>query len=266
MRLIRSLMLLVLLTPGLAAAGRLTLEADPPWLPAGGEPETLRAAAAGARFDALVIVTAKRGVEPQFSEYLAARVGAPKMVVLGIDPEHRKMALRYGTGTGLTKVDADRALGAARPHFKRADWLGGAAATLRSLSTPVPTPAPAPAVEATGGLDLPLWAWILIASVILLLLFGALVTVAQAPRRRSSASGAAGTYYRPGSGSSDSGFVDGLLIGSMLPGSTPPAAAPREEPSRSSSSSSSDSDFFGGGSSGGFGGGGFDGGGSSGDF
>lgn len=262
MRMLKGFALLLLLLPGLAGAGRLTVEDEAKRLPAEGEPEELRAVAAAAPFDVLVIVTTKRGVEPQFSEYLASRVNGPKMVVLGIDPEHRKTALRYGTGTGLAKADADRALEAAKSRFRRADWFGGAAAALGALQR-----APAAAAVAPGAEEpfLPFEVWVVLGLGLLLLVVVVAVSLAQSDAKSESQrrhERYAQSYRDRGdSGGSDS-FSTGLLIGSMLPSSSSSPA-----PSSSSSDSDSSSSFGGGGSSGDFGGGGgFDGGGSSGDF
>ena len=262
MRMFKGFALLLLLLPGLAGAGRLTVEDEAKRLPAEGEPEELRAVAAAAPFDVLVIVTTKRGVEPQFSEYLASRVDGPRVVVLGIDPEHRKTALRYGTGTGLAKADADRALEAAKSRFRRADWFGGAAAALGALQR-----APAAAPAAGSGAEepfLPFGVWVVLGLGLVLLIVVVAVSLAQSDAKSESQrrhERYAQSYRDQGDSGGDS-FSTGLLIGSMLPSSSSSPA-----PSSSSSDSDSSSSFGGGGSSGDFGGGGgFDGGGSSGDF
>src|SRR5689334_14543843 len=96
--------LLVLLFSAPLLAGTVRVEDTPDKLDATAE-SSLVSLGATLPFDALVLVTTTYATASDLDGAIGRRVDAPNLVVVGIDPEHRRTSVHFGTGSGVAASD-----------------------------------------------------------------------------------------------------------------------------------------------------------------
>src|SRR6266540_3974652 len=53
-------------------------------------------------FDVRVVITSEYADRESFSRHVSAQLANPNMVVVGIDPTHRRTSVHFGTGTQIS--------------------------------------------------------------------------------------------------------------------------------------------------------------------
>lgn len=92
-------------------------------------------------FDAVVLVTSKPASVSALDRFVGAHVGAPNLVVVGVDPVNRRSSVHFGTGVGVARSDFKAVEQAGIPAFKKRDWGGGVRAILERASSVRSAPA-----------------------------------------------------------------------------------------------------------------------------
>jgi hypothetical protein len=112
----------------------------------------LRADVASAPFDARLVVTTDHPDAQDLARYLEPLVSEPNMVIVGLDPEHHHVQVRFGTGSHVPEGSWSAIEKSGNDAFRRGAWEDGAAAIFRAASAVVSTGthgifAPNPAVQ-----------------------------------------------------------------------------------------------------------------------
>jgi len=99
----------------------------------------LRSEVAGAPFDARLVVTTEHATSQDLGTYVHQFVNEADLVIVGLDPEHHHVQVRFGTGSGVPEASWSAIEKSGNDAFRRGDWEGGAAAIFRAASTSVST-------------------------------------------------------------------------------------------------------------------------------
>ncbi|MBV9945411.1 MAG: hypothetical protein JOZ69_01015 [Myxococcales bacterium] len=183
---------------GTAQAGTLHIRDDAGVL-SSADAGRLRAVVDAAPFDARLVFTAAYGDTESFSRYVGSLANQRNLIAVGVDPEHRRVQVHFGPGTGVARSawpDIERAGNA---YFARRDWEGGAAAIFEAATRAVG------ASQGDDGQAVPVSARprSKVAPLLLVLLIaGAVGAVVFLARRRNGFGGGApyGSGYGPGYG------------------------------------------------------------------
>jgi len=112
----------------------------------------LRSDVASAPFDARLVVTTEHPDSQDLARYLEPLVSEPNMVIVGLDPEHHHVQVRFGTGSHVPEGSWSAIEKSGNDAFRRGAWEDGAAAIFRAASAVVSTGtnrilAPSPVVQ-----------------------------------------------------------------------------------------------------------------------
>jgi len=198
----------------------------------------LRAVVATAPFDARLVTTTSYADQPGFSRFVGTLVSEPNMVVIGIDPQHHRVQVHFGTGSHIPQADWPAIERAGNDAFKRSAWEEGGADIFRAASTavtrgggaattPVTSPA-APAADSGGsflgvGLVIMLVVGVILAAVLFAVFrrrspgYGSVGYGGGAPYP-GGYPGGGGPYYGPGGTRGAMGPLGGGIIGAGLGG------------------------------------------------
>jgi hypothetical protein len=275
---------------GIASAGALQVR-DEAHVLSPADIARLRTDVASAPFDARVLVTEDHPDSAELGNYLRGFESEPNMVIVGLDPEHHHVQVRFGPRSHVREGAWTAIEKSGNDAFRRSDWEAGLADIFRTAASAVSSDSAEPTAP---GVEQPSRG-----SSHLLLILGVFVGLALLAavffrRRRDYGPGGYGPSYGPGYGEpgygpppyggygygppqGGMGPVGGGLIGAGLGGlagyELGKAAGEREErdrdggfggSSQGGSNNGNDGDWGGGGSDwggGDSGGGGFDGGG-----
>jgi hypothetical protein len=240
-----------LLAP-VASAGTLQVRDDEHLL-SSDDRGTLQQEAASYPFDVRVLTSESHSGD--FDHYVGEQVGAPNMVVIGIDKEHRRTSVHFGTATRIAPSEFHAIEQAGNASFKSGDFRAGIDAILNRAKESVGTapavvdqprssvPAPLPQQHANGGFP---FGWVILGGLVLLA-FLALRRVfsggGSSMYSQNQANGGWGPGYGqgpgygpgPGYGGGGSGLGSGLLgagLGGLAGYELGKAAGEREEHER----------------------------------
>ncbi len=215
-------LLLAALTASAVASARLLQVRDPAHALSDNDVAHLRADVASTPFDARLVVTTDYADSQDLARYVEKLVSEPDMVLVGLDPQHHLVQVRFGTGCHVPEASWGEIERSGNDSFRHGDWEGGAAAIFRAASDAVPagTFSPPERVQASPGPGM------------LFRVIGGLLVVALLAsfffRRRSvGPSGGYGPGYGPPYGGGGYGYgppgggmgpVGGGLIGAGLGG------------------------------------------------
>jgi hypothetical protein len=87
----------------------------------------LRSVVASAPFDARFVVTTDFPDEQDLSRYVRSLFSEPNQVVVGVDPKHHHVQVRFGIGSRVPQAAWSAIERAGNDAFRRGDWEGGAA-------------------------------------------------------------------------------------------------------------------------------------------
>jgi hypothetical protein len=99
----------------------------------------LRSDVASAPFDARLVVTTEHPTSQDLGSYVHQLVNEGDLVIVGLDPEHHHVQVRFGTGSGVPEASWSTIEKSGNDAFRRGDWEGGAAAIFRAASSAVST-------------------------------------------------------------------------------------------------------------------------------
>jgi MYXO-CTERM domain-containing protein len=99
----------------------------------------LRSEVASAPFDARLMTTTDHPESQDLARYLERFVSEGDMVVVGVDPEHRHVQVRFGTASHVPQPSRSAIEKSGNDAFRRGDWEGGAATIFRMASGAVST-------------------------------------------------------------------------------------------------------------------------------
>src|SRR5271166_3018385 len=97
----------------------------------------LRSEVASAPFDARLVLTTDHSDAQELARYLHQFVSEADMVVVGVDPEHHHVQVRFGAGSHVPQTSWNAIEKSGNDAFHRGDWEGGAAAIFRAASAAV---------------------------------------------------------------------------------------------------------------------------------
>jgi hypothetical protein len=97
----------------------------------------LRSEVASAPFDARLVVTTEHPTSQELGTYVHQFVNEGDLVIVGLDPEHHHVQVRFGTGSGVPEASWSAIEKSGNDAFRRGDWEGGAAAIFRAASSTV---------------------------------------------------------------------------------------------------------------------------------
>jgi hypothetical protein len=97
----------------------------------------LRSAVADAPFDARLVVTTEHPSSQELGTYVHQFVNEADLVIVGLDPEHHHVQVRFGKGSGVPEASWSAIEQSGNDAFRRGDWEGGAAAIFRAASSTV---------------------------------------------------------------------------------------------------------------------------------
>jgi hypothetical protein len=97
----------------------------------------LRSDVASAPFDARLIVTTDYADSQDLARNVEQLVSEPDMVLVGLDPQHHHVQVRFGTGSHVPEASWSAIEKSGNDSFRRGDWEGGAAAIFRAASDAV---------------------------------------------------------------------------------------------------------------------------------
>jgi hypothetical protein len=121
---------------GDARAGNLQIR-DESHVLAAGDASRLRTALADAPFDGRLVFTSSYPDSQELGRYLASLLIERDMVVVGVDPEHHHVQVRFGTRSGIRSSAWPGIERAGNDAFRGGDWEGGAAAIFREAARSV---------------------------------------------------------------------------------------------------------------------------------
>lgn len=146
----------------------------------------LRTEASRYNFDVRVLTDTRYADRASFDRYVAAQVSSASMVVVGVDPMHRRTSVHFGTGLRVATNRYTAVENAGDPSFRQAQWRQGIDAILGAAQSSVNTGGAGDALAPAG--ERPAFPWGLV-----LLGGGAVLVVAmlvRAARRRAQPYGA----------------------------------------------------------------------------
>jgi hypothetical protein len=97
----------------------------------------LRSDVAGAPFDARLVVTTAHAESQDLARYVEQFVSEPDMVLVGLDPDHRHVQVRFGTGSQVPAASRVAIEKSGNDAFRRGDWEAGASAIFRAAANAV---------------------------------------------------------------------------------------------------------------------------------
>jgi hypothetical protein len=112
----------------------------------------LRSDVASAPFDARLIVTTEHAESQDLARYVEQYVSEPDMVLVGLDPEHHHVQVRFGTGSRVPQSSWVAIEKSGNDAFRRGDWEAGTSAIFRAATDAIPagTLNPAEPAERVG--------------------------------------------------------------------------------------------------------------------
>jgi uncharacterized membrane protein YgcG len=90
-------------------------------------------------FDVRVLTTSDYPSTDQFESYVRSQLNGSNVVIVGIDPTHRRTAVYCGASTRIEASRCKTAGEAARPYFRDARWGAGIEAALERANAAVGT-------------------------------------------------------------------------------------------------------------------------------
>lgn len=99
----------------------------------------LRSEVASAPFDARLVVTSEHPSSQELGTYVHGLVNEGDLVIVGLDPEHHHVQVRFGTGSHVPEASWSEIERSGNDAFRRGDWETGAAAIFRTASSAVST-------------------------------------------------------------------------------------------------------------------------------
>jgi hypothetical protein len=97
----------------------------------------LRSVLGEAPFDARLVFTSAHPDAQDLARFLVSVENERDIVVVGVDPEHHHVQVRFGTGSRIPSSAWPAIEHAGNDAFRRGDWEGGAAAIFREASRSV---------------------------------------------------------------------------------------------------------------------------------
>jgi hypothetical protein len=97
----------------------------------------LRSDVASAPFDARLVVTTDYADSQDLARHVEPLVSEPDMVLVGLDPQHHHVQVRFGTGSRVPEASWSAIEKSGNDSFRRGDWEGGASAIFRAASNAV---------------------------------------------------------------------------------------------------------------------------------
>jgi len=89
---------------------------------------------AGAPFDGRLVVTTDYADAQDLARYVHTLVTSPSLVVVGLDPVHRHVQVRFGVESGVPRAQWADVERAGNDAFRRGDWAGGASAIFETAA------------------------------------------------------------------------------------------------------------------------------------
>jgi hypothetical protein len=130
-------LLVAALTASAVASARGLQVRDPAHLLTADDVARLRSDVASAPFDARLLVTTEHADSQDLARYVEQYVSEPDMVLVGLDPEHHHVQVRFGTGSRVPASSWSSIERSGNDAFRRGDWEGGAAAIFHAASSAV---------------------------------------------------------------------------------------------------------------------------------
>jgi hypothetical protein len=97
----------------------------------------LRSDVASAPFDARLVVTTDYADPQDLARNVEPLVSEPNMVLVGLDPQHHHVQVRFGTGSRVPEASWSAIEKSGNEAFRRGDWESGASAIFRAASNAV---------------------------------------------------------------------------------------------------------------------------------
>jgi len=97
----------------------------------------LKASVAQAPFDARLVTTTNYADPAGFSRFVGMMVSEPNMVVVGIDPQHHRIEVQFGTATRIPEADRPAIERAGDEAFERRAWEEGGVDVFRAATVAV---------------------------------------------------------------------------------------------------------------------------------
>lgn len=89
---------------------------------------------ARAPFDGRLVVTTEYADAQDLARYVHTLVTSPSLVVVGLDPLHRHVQVRFGVESGVPRAQWADVERAGNDAFHRGDWAGGASAIFETAA------------------------------------------------------------------------------------------------------------------------------------
>ncbi len=102
----------------------------------------LRSDVASAPFDVRFVMTTAHAESQELAHYLEPFVSRPDMIVVGVDPDHHHVQVRFGTGSHVPETSWHAIEKSGNDGFRHGDWEGGAAAIVHAAADAVSTSPP----------------------------------------------------------------------------------------------------------------------------
>lgn len=96
--------------------------------------QSVSSAVAKAPFDGRLVVTTDYADAQDLARYVHSLVTSPSLVVVGLDPVHRHVQVRFGVESGVPRAQWADVERAGNDAFRRGDWAGGASAIFETAS------------------------------------------------------------------------------------------------------------------------------------
>jgi hypothetical protein len=96
--------------------------------------QELSGVVARAPFDGRLVVTTEYADAQDLARYVHTLVSSPSLVVVGLDPQHRHVQVRFGVESGVPRAQWADIERAGNDAFRRGDWAGGASAIFETAA------------------------------------------------------------------------------------------------------------------------------------
>ena len=99
----------------------------------------LKSDAARRPFDVRILTTTDYADQDALNRYVASQLSEGNMVVIGLDPTHRRTSVHFGTGTRIANTEFPAIEQAGNSAFRQGNWHSGVDAILNQATSAVGT-------------------------------------------------------------------------------------------------------------------------------
>jgi hypothetical protein len=131
-----------------AAAGTLEIR-DERHILSASDAARLRAVVQAAPFDARLALTSDFADSRELSRYVGSILTTGNMIAVGLDTQHHRVQVHFGTASGVPQADWGGVERAGNDSFRSGDWPGGVEAIVRSAAAATLTRTGTPALGPT---------------------------------------------------------------------------------------------------------------------